>query len=319
MLLRIILGDKDIRKLSVTQLPEDIEGFKKYLKTTLEIGEDIEIQYQDPDFNMELCYLGGMADLPKDKATLKVHFKVPESYHSDSTLDTASLSSSSEESGSGPGQTCGIPHPFPIPTFSYDVELRLRAANEAFVKSGDLFETPKAMKSDILDKIAEAVAVYTRYPTREEMDAVAQALVIKHPCLKDPGSVFGWYSWKFSLGFKFQNFRQKLQAAGCPELTVNKRLSSSSNAKKLKKAKKSEVNFLPSYPLGKNEGDLEQERLDLIEHMTRRKIDWKLVDQMMANTYPLRRKEIVQDEPMVAQVKERWPALFCERQVSFCH
>lgn len=36
---------------------------------------------------------------------------------------------------------------------------------------------------------------------------------------------------------------------------------------------------------------------------------------MMYNTFSLRRKEIVEDEPLVAQVKERWPALFSERQV----
>ncbi|XP_073343585.1 uncharacterized protein [Pagrus major] len=36
---------------------------------------------------------------------------------------------------------------------------------------------------------------------------------------------------------------------------------------------------------------------------------------MMSNTFPLRRKEIVEDEPLVEQVKDRWPALFVERQI----
>ncbi|XP_047236443.1 uncharacterized protein LOC124877366 isoform X4 [Girardinichthys multiradiatus] len=44
--------------------------------------------------------------------------------------------------------------------------------------------------------------------------------------------------------------------------------------------------------------------------MKKRKIDWKLVDKMRDNTYSLRRKEIVKDEPLVAQVQERCPALF---------
>lgn len=35
----------------------------------------------------------------------------------------------------------------------------------------------------------------------------------------------------------------------------------------------------------------------------------------MGNTFPLRRKEIVEDEPLVAQVMERWPALFREQEV----
>ncbi|MED6288772.1 hypothetical protein CHARACLAT_029829, partial [Characodon lateralis] len=36
---------------------------------------------------------------------------------------------------------------------------------------------------------------------------------------------------------------------------------------------------------------------------------------MMDNTYSLRRKEIVKDEPLVAQVQERWPALFFVPQI----
>ncbi|XP_030000949.1 uncharacterized protein LOC115426860 [Sphaeramia orbicularis] len=44
-------------------------------------------------------------------------------------------------------------------------------------------------------------------------------------------------------------------------------------------------------------------------------VDWKQIGEMMTNTFPLRRKEIVEDEPLVAEVKERWPALFSERQI----
>uniref|UniRef100_A0A1A8I420 Si:dkeyp-2c8.3 n=1 Tax=Nothobranchius kuhntae TaxID=321403 RepID=A0A1A8I420_NOTKU len=32
-------------------------------------------------------------------------------------------------------------------------------------------------------------------------------------------------------------------------------------------------------------------------------------------TFPLRRKEIVENQPLVAEVKERWPALFKEQQI----
>ncbi|KAK7926237.1 hypothetical protein WMY93_008547 [Mugilogobius chulae] len=315
MLLRIILGDDNIRKVTLDPLPDTVEGLMTCLKIKLGISGEMVIQYQDPEFNMELCNLSNMTDLPKDKATLKVLTKATEPDHTDSsTLDSESMSSSCEDSPST-SQTRQLPHPFPIPTFAYDVELRLRSANEVFAKNGEVFETPKEMKSDLLDKLAEAIFVYTPYPTRDEIDAVAQALVEKHPCLKDPGSVFGWYSWKFSLKFKIQNFRQKLRQAGCPELSLNKRSSSPTKSKKLKKAKKSEVNFLPGHPEGKNENDLENERALLISEVKKRNIDWTLVDKMMDSTYSLRRKEIVKDEPLVAHVQERWPALFFVRQI----
>ncbi|KAF7709130.1 hypothetical protein HF521_015980 [Silurus meridionalis] len=35
----------------------------------------------------------------------------------------------------------------------------------------------------------------------------------------------------------------------------------------------------------------------------------------MDQTFPLRRREIVETEPLVKTLKERWPVLFSERQV----
>lgn len=256
-----------------------------------------------------------MSELPKDKATLKVHTKSSESYHTDSTLDTASLSSSSlEESPSGT-QTRQLPQPFVIPAFSFDVELKLKQGNEAFHRDGTLLDISKDMKSDILDKLAEAIYSHNPYSSRDEYDHVAQALINKHPCLKEPGSVAGWYCWKFSLKFKMGNFRQKMRVAGCSEFRINVRTSGSTSSKRLKRARKSEVNFLPDFLEVKAQSDLEIERYAMVCEMMKRKVDWKQIGEMMGNTFPLRRKEIVEDEPLVAQVKDRWPALFSERQV----
>ncbi|KAM9366239.1 sterile alpha motif domain-containing protein 3-like [Symphorus nematophorus] len=109
------------------------------------------------------------------------------------------------------------------------------------------------------------------------------------------------------------NFRQKMRVAGSSELRVNARASGSS--KRLKRATKSEVNFLPDFPEGKAQSDLDTERLAMVSEMKKRKVDWKQIGEMMSDTFALRRKEIVEDEPLVAQVKDRWPALFSERQI----
>ena len=129
MLLRIILSENDIRKVTIDNLPETVDDFCSILKTKLRLEGDLVIQYQDPEFDNELCNLSSMPELPKDKATLKVHTKSSESYHTDPTLDTASLSSSSlEESPSGT-QTRQLPQSFVIPAFSFDVELKLKQGN----------------------------------------------------------------------------------------------------------------------------------------------------------------------------------------------
>lgn len=48
-----------------------------------------------------------------------------------------------------------------------------------------------SVKSDILERLAEAIFYYTAYPNDAQRSAVAQALVEKHPCLKEPGSFIG--------------------------------------------------------------------------------------------------------------------------------
>lgn len=109
------------------------------------------------------------------------------------------------------------------------------------------------MKRDILDKVGSAMYEYNAYPTSKQIEDVAKALVEKYPCLREPGSSHGWYCWKFSLTFKMGNLRQKYRIAGCPELAINqKRSSTSTGSRKLKKARHSEINFLPDIPEGKS-------------------------------------------------------------------
>lgn len=116
MLLRIILSKDDNRRVTINNLP-DVVDFHAILKTKLEINGDIVVQYKDPEFDNELCNLTSMSELPKDRATLKVYPKAWESNHTDSTLDTASMSSSSLEEGPSASQSCQLPQPFIIPAF----------------------------------------------------------------------------------------------------------------------------------------------------------------------------------------------------------
>ncbi len=121
------------------------------------------------------------------------------------------------------------------------------------------------MKRDILDKVASAMYEFNAYPTTKQTEDVAQVLIEKHPCFREPGPTHGWYCWKFSLAFKMGNLRQKYRIAGCPELTINhKRSTGTSLGKKMmKKTKRSELNFLPDFPDGKSSDCLEGERLTI--------------------------------------------------------
>ncbi len=321
MLLRVILAVDDIRRVQIDSLPETVDDLKTLLKGKLNLTDNIIVQFSDPEFNNEFCNLTDISELPLERASLKIILKEqPSSPPSVSSLDTCGseqpASGSSVESPST-SHTKHWPHPFMIPSFAYDVELKIRKGNEACAKDGSLLTVTPAMKSNILDRVGSTMFEFNKYPTAKQIEDVAKALVDKHPCLRDPGSSDGWQSWKFAFGFKMGNLRQKYRLAGCPELTVNQKRSSDSGnkTKKIKRAKRSEINFLPDVPQGQTPNSLEDERKTLIEEMQKVRKDWKMIDALMGSTFALRRKEIVDDEPPVSEVAERWPALLSERQV----
>lgn len=112
---------------------------------------------------------------------------------------------------------------FIIPRFSSSTEIQLQSANENLNKDGTLFIGKDFIQllPDILGKLAEAIYEYTAYPSGLQISQVAEALIQKYPCLKEPGSYNGCYGWTQRLKFKMNNFRSKLRGLGCPELDVN--------------------------------------------------------------------------------------------------
>lgn len=231
-----------------------MDDLKAELKLKLQIQEDFFLQYEDPDFGNELCNLSDISERRAEKAVLKIvwnrDFSVFEQSdrQSVSSLDTASVSTSSSQSPSTIVQsymrsTSQWPSPFPIPTFSYDVELRLRKANEVYEQTNKALSVPREMKSHILEKIAEAIFALKPYPQQEEIEAVASALVLKHPCLTEPGTGKGFDGWKMSIKYKLGNYRSKLRSSGVHEVAINNKRGGDGADKKntLKRAKQGEV------------------------------------------------------------------------------
>jgi hypothetical protein len=307
----------------------------------------IYFTFEDPAFKDQLTNLTDIRDLPEERATLKVLFTADAAL-SVSTLDTASLPSLS----SGESDSQQWPDPFPIPQFSHDVELTLQEANRRYAKDGSVMVIPKGMKTDILDTLADSMSKISPYPERQHYENVAKALVEKHPSLKEPGSGKGWYGWFHSLKFKLGNYRQKLSAAGCPEVRVNKRIGEEAKGSRVKKSKKGEVHYCPDPPEGLSAEDMEGKRRMIEVHhihaytsylhfgfvfvkptilskyvslclcnpiqveMLKKDLDHQQIEELMSATFSKRRKEIVGDQPLIGDVMTRWPAMFCERQVS---
>ncbi|XP_049460068.1 uncharacterized protein LOC125905844 [Epinephelus fuscoguttatus] len=173
----------------------------------------------------------------------------------------------------------------------------------------------KGLKTDILDILADSMSKITAYPERDHYESVAKALVEKHPCLREPGSEKGWYSWFHSLKFKLGNYRQKLSAAGCPEVVINKRKGGGSKGKCVKKSKKGVVNYCPDLPEGQCPENMEEKCQIMEAEMQKRDPDHQLLENLMVAMFSQRRIEIIGDQPLIAEVISRWPALFHERQI----
>ncbi len=327
LMLRVVIDNDDIRKLTLNERPDSIEELKTQLRDKLSLQYDFKLQYEDPDFNNALCNLTQITDLP-ERATLKViplvlleltSLSSPTEESDCSTVDTEILSTA----GSSPSLRRQWPEFFDIPNFSVDVEYRLRQADLLFMKDHLPMTLSRDMKHDILEKLAETMYGFKAYPDDDDFSSVAKSLISKHPSLTEPGPQPGWYGWKNSLKFKMANYRTKLRRAGCDDVMINggkrskRNPEGESSSKNIKRPKRGEANYLPNLPDGHDERSLENARKIVIEEMKKKNPNATLVSQMMDQTFPLRRREIVTQEPDVQSMVERWPALFTERQVSY--
>ncbi|XP_048024756.1 sterile alpha motif domain-containing protein 3 isoform X2 [Megalobrama amblycephala] len=352
--LRIILQDHDIRKLDLPHgIPGSVNELEYIVRKTFGLAGNFTLHYKDPDFGEEYFSLTSTSEI-KDKDTIKViHIVEPPTLtltftNVDNSIKSASKTSiqtsassvytsvtsilpSNSSSSPGSLDTSILSSPehktqrsqrwptvFPVPRFAYDTELVLASGNEAFKKDGFQLNFTSILP-DILEKLAESIFQYVAYPTSAQLSDVAEALIQKHPCLKEPGSYNGCYGWRQRLKYKMGNYRSKLRNLGCPELDVNslkkKRAHEKAPAKNIKKPRKAEVNFLPPHPQGETEESLELERLELLNEVKMRN-NYQIISEKMAKTFSIRRQEVVSHAPSVIELKDRWPALFCADQIN---
>ncbi len=351
--LRIILQDHDIRKLDLPHgLPGTVVELESIVRETFGLQGNFTLHYKDADFGEEYFSLTSTSDI-KDKDTIKVVdivepptftlnlTEVNTSFESESEISTYSAAAVLSDSTSvttvqsscssrsqdtvilsspehGMQRSQRWPTEFPVPRFAYDTELMLTAGNDAYKNNATPLNFTSIL-SDILERLAESIFQYVAYPSSSQFADVAEALILKYPCLKEAGSYNGCYGWQQRLKYKMGNYRTKLRGLGCPELDVNslrkKRPHDKASAKNIKKPKKSEVNYLPPHPQGETEESLEGERLELLNEV-RKKNNSQIIGEKMAKTFSIRRQEVVNQEPSVSDLKERWPALFNAAQVN---
>ncbi|KAI4815536.1 hypothetical protein KUCAC02_005678 [Chaenocephalus aceratus] len=306
------------------------------------------LQYKDLDFGNEYFNLESISDI-EDKATVKVVFvsceetssSIPETSLpcSTSTPITSPMTCNSsvileltcvnalhttspDEDGLSSQHSFGsgdavILDPAPETRTSSWPPIFL-----VFRANGTLLTPSPKLRMDILEGMAEEIFKYTAYPSDSQIEEAATVLVHTYPCLKERGTRAGHEGWKQYLKTKVANFRTKLNNIGHPEVSVNslknKRKGQEQAAAHIKKPRKAEVNFLPPLPSGETRDSLEKERVVLLTEVKKRNND-AVVKKKMQKTFAYRRQEIVQDAPVVAELVNKWPALFTMLQVKLIH
>lgn len=316
-LLHVHIGTADIVwKMKLSSRPESVDELKNRMKEKFKLDYDFSLSYEDPDFDGQLASLLDIEELPQ-KAVLKVIRSESDvsSYESDDTIILPH----------------GIPHDvdrpnswpdvFQVPTFSYEVEHILTQGNVANERTGKTLKLSRGQKHNILETLASMMHSFKAYPSDNNYSVVAEALVTKHPCLKEPGSQTGWFAWKNSLKWKMASLRTKLSRVGYEEVAVNTGKRSKNNPDKesphsnIKRPHRQEVNFLPNFPRGEDAASLEGRRLQIVDEMKKTDKNLPLIGKLMQSTLALRRKEVITDGPPVSEILERWPALKLESQV----
>lgn len=329
--LLVFLSQDDKRKLLLPNgIPESMDQLVDDVRGACGLRGNFRIQYQDKDFGDTFVNLTSTGEL-EDLCTIKViplpdedappaQTAVNVSLCSDDAVsvdtdDTLILSSPSSGHSSRAKQW---PKEFPIPSFSYDTEVQLERGNAAFKANGTRLTAGPRMKSDILEKLSDQIYKYKAYPKNLDFCEVSEALIKKHPCLAEAGSWNGCYGWTQRLKTKMGNLRTQLKGLGCPELAVNslktKATDDAHPAKNVKRPKRGEANHVPSYPVGETADNLEMERQVLLKEVKKRN-NGKIIREKMAETFALRRQEIVEKQPRVEELQERWPAMFQEDEV----
>lgn len=165
MILRVIVHDSDIRKVTIPEKPADVDALKHVLQEKLQLTYMFNVQYEDPDFNHALCNVSDINDLP-ERATLKIiplHTS-PSSRQANTVLHSGSDTSeqlAAERQLEWPGH-------FEIPKLSVNAEYCLCRGNIAFMKDGTTLNVGRDIKHDILEALAGAM--YTHSMHIQEME-----------------------------------------------------------------------------------------------------------------------------------------------------
>ena len=254
-LLRVVISDVNIQKLKLAVKPDSVNSLAEELRRHYNIDYDFVIMYVDKDFDNELVSLTDISQIDS-LSTIRIV-----GVHTVENIETTTENSVSVAvplaASTSLRTSSGWPEKFVVPQFDHDVELLLQKGNVDYNENGQLINLSKSVKSSILKRLASVIYDIKAYPEVSECRTVAEAIVEKFPCLREPGSQNGFDGWTNSIVFKMGNYRTEIRKAGGEEMKVNGGRKSRYNAPNgpgtnvgIKKPRRGEANYLPNPSAG---------------------------------------------------------------------
>jgi len=294
-----------------------MKHFMSVLAKKLNINEKFIVLYADADLGNTFCTVEGLDCLSRTH-TLKIVPIPANNMTTEVNLDEQSSSSGDQFTSSGLRRSGELLSRYILPHFDILTLILLEQKQKIFDETFVTFLPGKSENGKILTAQSEDLYGYKSYPTDSDCVIVCKALVTTYPCLKEMGSRLGYEAWKNSLKFKMGSLRSLLRNAGVTEIAANSLKKGSTPAKNIKKARRSEANYLPTEPSNCGTSLLD-EYIELIQAETMEaQQDVDLIENIMAMRFATRRREIIAATPvpLISDIFVRWPALFTEMQLS---
>ena len=325
-LLRVIISDVNIQKVKLAVKPDTVTSLAEEIRRRCNIDYDFILMYVDADFHNELVSLTDMSQIDTLSSVRIVGI-----LNTVESVETATNNSASVAvplpASSSMRTASGWPDKFVVPQFDHDIELLLQKGNNEYNQSGQLMNLTKSVKTSILKRLASVMYDIKAYPAVSECRTVAEAIVEKFPCLREPGSQNGFDGWTNSIVFKMGNYRTEIRKAGGQEVKVNGGRKSRYSAPNgpgtnvgIKKPRRGEANYLPNASAGSEASLIDKWRTELQVEAKKVTKDLQLIHTGMEATFAARRSEIVTEKPRMTDLLSRWPTLFMPKEVtSVCY
>lgn len=175
------------------------------------------------------------------------------------------------------------------------------------LRSGDPLS--RSDRSNITEACYQHVTKFTYYPKEWQYTEVVTAFLEEFPKVKDKDGIeVASNLWRQRIQYRFQNDRNRRDK----NIPMKRKLSKDDvpSQRKGKAIIWGLANYLPVRPEGEDDDSILRHEAALKTEMVKRHPDHGRLDRLMALTFSDRRNFIINENPLVCEIKEKYPALF---------